>query len=377
MSQPVDWRAALQEWLKNNPKTMPPDLVELHQEFLRRFPRETIGKMALEQYTLGHDDYKNSFCYWLEWETSLLGSVRGGSSAKWGIWWSNEEKVWKHNRAFPSAQAGLNRLKEGMLALFTAVDSDAFHQLDSIGDRQLGQNRNSLRSKPLYLYFPDKFLPISNPTHLANILRAFEQEPQKGLHTRNRQLLKHLRTLPEFDGFDTLQIMRFLYTYKFQHKAVIFTNQQALQTAIQGFVRFANSTRYNREEYNYKNELLQAFNEAISIILNEDSEQTRDELVAWLKKYRDSINNLTSWQTTDNLSKYLQHVPAAQIQQNLVALLDEDGDVGERIDAFRESIETDFQTYMEQKKNITIRFDFPVPHGLGSKYACHLPCFNH
>jgi AAA domain (dynein-related subfamily)/ATPase family associated with various cellular activities (AAA) len=76
----------------------------------------------------------------------------------------------------------------------------------------LGPNRNSLRAKPLYLYFPEDFLPIANPEHLAHFLTSFGQKPTIGLHARNRQLLAFLQSQPEFAGWDPLQMGDFLYS---------------------------------------------------------------------------------------------------------------------------------------------------------------------
>jgi hypothetical protein len=63
----------------------------------------------------------------------------------------------------------------------------------------------------LYLYFPEEFLPINKPDHLRDFLRHFGEEPKEGPLACNRQLLLKLRSLPEFDGFDTRQMMQFLY----------------------------------------------------------------------------------------------------------------------------------------------------------------------
>ena len=224
MNQPLDWRLALQEWLKDNPRTMNEDEAALREEFIRRFPKEQVDEMTLRQYALGHEDYKNSFCYWLEWETGHMGSVRGGSSAKWGVWYSSDENEWRYNKAYDSPQGALETVTQGLEALYQAVEDDRFGELDEIGDKLLGKNRNSLRSKPLFLYFPEHFLPISNPTHLANILEYFDQKPKRGLHTRNRQLLEFLRSQPEFEGFDTLQASRFFYAYNLNEKRVVFEN---------------------------------------------------------------------------------------------------------------------------------------------------------
>ena len=117
MTQLHDWRIALEEWLKNNPRQMPDDLARLHREFLRRFPREHIGDLTLEEYALGHDSSKDSFCYWLEWETQQLGSVRSGSAAKWGVWWSNQAGTWAFSKAYRDAPDALQKIKDGLTAL--------------------------------------------------------------------------------------------------------------------------------------------------------------------------------------------------------------------------------------------------------------------
>jgi MoxR-like ATPase len=356
MDQSLNWRVALQEWLKSNTRTAPPKLEELHQQFLERFPKEELLEMTLEQYALGHDNSRDSFCYWLEWQTQALGSVRGGSAAKWGIWWSDSEGRWLYNQKFDSPEDALNKIKQGLQAMIEAVEQGRFSQLDSIGASQLGHNRNSLRAKPLYLYFPGEFLPIANPTHLANILRHFGIEPENGLHTRNRQLLAFLREQPEFDGFDTLQMMRFLYAYNLQQKAVLFQNQDALRTTIKYFARFANGPEYKPNEYEYKKKLLDGLNTALVQIIEGEAETAMATLRQVVKAEQWAINNLTSWQDTDNVSRYLQAVPAEQIQTHLQALLDEDGDLAERIDSFREAVETDFQTYLQQQNTIHLGF---------------------
>lgn len=56
----------------------------LKDEFLKRFPLESLREMSLEQYSnLKRED---SFCYWLEFPTKVLGSIKGGSALKFGIY---------------------------------------------------------------------------------------------------------------------------------------------------------------------------------------------------------------------------------------------------------------------------------------------------
>ena len=56
---------------------------DLWMRFLQRWPIDKLKNMTLAEYnSLGS---KDSFCFWLENLTRPLGSIRGGSSFKFGI----------------------------------------------------------------------------------------------------------------------------------------------------------------------------------------------------------------------------------------------------------------------------------------------------
>ena len=98
----TDWRNRLTDWLGKNEKTMPNDLAQLQQDFIQRFPREDLPQLTLENYAVGKPD---TFCYWIEFKTHRLGSVAGGSSSKWGIYWSKSDQTWKWNKGLNSDSA--------------------------------------------------------------------------------------------------------------------------------------------------------------------------------------------------------------------------------------------------------------------------------
>lgn len=63
------------------------DKHKLLAEFLDTWPIDRLRTMALEEYTnLNKND---SFCYWLEQRTNVLGGITGGSSFKFGIYKRN------------------------------------------------------------------------------------------------------------------------------------------------------------------------------------------------------------------------------------------------------------------------------------------------
>lgn len=94
ITQAKDWQTALQTWLQTHPKTIPDHLRQLREDFVQHFPIENLEDMTLDQYAVGKPD---SFCYWLEFKTKELGSISGGSAAKFGVWWSKSEERWRWN----------------------------------------------------------------------------------------------------------------------------------------------------------------------------------------------------------------------------------------------------------------------------------------
>ena len=62
---------------------------ELNEDFLKMFPLEELKDMTIEQYT--NLNKSDSFCYWLEFKSKLLGSVGGSNSYKFGIYRYNQK----------------------------------------------------------------------------------------------------------------------------------------------------------------------------------------------------------------------------------------------------------------------------------------------
>ncbi len=206
----VNWRDKLQTWLQHNTKTIPDDLWQLREEFVRRFPKEKLGEMTLGEYAVGKGD-NDSFSYWLEYKTKNLGRIGGGSAKKTGVWWSKSEDAWHWNHdLYRSPDEAHLRIRDGLVRLIKATEQGRLDELDKIGEEHFGQVRY-LRAKPLYLYFPTQFLPMTQLEHIAHFLKAFGVEPHGEVVERNLQLLALLRGFKEFEGFDTLQMMQFIY----------------------------------------------------------------------------------------------------------------------------------------------------------------------
>lgn len=203
----TDWRNALNAWLENHSRTMPSDLAALRQEFISRFPEERIKDLTLEQFGAGQG--QGTFCYWIEFGTQKLANISGVQANKFGLWKSRDDSKWKFDRKYSSAQDALAALKSGIVELLAAAKRQDFPALDSPVNPLYG--KNLMRGKILYLYYPDFVVPFFLKNRLKKFLAVFGELPKSDeLMAMNRQLLAVMRSQPEFAGFDTQQLMRFM-----------------------------------------------------------------------------------------------------------------------------------------------------------------------
>jgi 5-methylcytosine-specific restriction enzyme B len=203
------WKRALTKWLRTRPKTIPQELSELRAAFARRFPKEKILEMQLSDYAQGLES-KDTFCSWLEFKTAPLGRIGVGSAKNWKVYWQRKKEEWYVARSFRDEEDAIAQIREGIKDLIDHVERGEYNELDRVGVQRLGGSL-ALRCKPLYLYFPDQFLPITQPDHLRSFITVFGGTPEGEVLALNRQLLALLKGLPEFEGMDTYQMGQFLY----------------------------------------------------------------------------------------------------------------------------------------------------------------------
>lgn len=117
------------------------DLFDLYYEFQQKWPRERIEKMSLAEYTkLGG---KDSFCYWMESKLDRMGSIWGGSSAKFGIYEHNvnpkpdtrmcidDQYSW-YNKYGQDRNLAFEKVRSMILDIIDAVQSDNLEAIDAI-----------------------------------------------------------------------------------------------------------------------------------------------------------------------------------------------------------------------------------------------------
>jgi 5-methylcytosine-specific restriction protein B len=124
-------------------------------EVTTRFPLEAWPTMRVEDYALGVGN-PETFCRWMEFKTQDCGGI-GGGSAKKHLIFRRASGEWYFQKKYASLDNAWTAVRDGFVRAFDLAASDKV--LDIEGVEPLSQ-APSLSGKAVYMYFPDRTLPI-------------------------------------------------------------------------------------------------------------------------------------------------------------------------------------------------------------------------
>lgn len=184
---------------------------KLHDQFLQKFSLTTVQNMKLEDYALGGTN-KQSFGWWLEYNTIPLGSIKGGSAKKHIIYYSKKEQRWIFPSEFNSVEEAYEKLRDDMWKLVHSIDGDTYTPIE---EDNLFYRANMLKGKILYMYHSDQLLPIYQGRHLKDFLIELQVDEieLKGKDTieLNMLLKENLYQDKQMETVDPMMTMYFLY----------------------------------------------------------------------------------------------------------------------------------------------------------------------
>ncbi|MGD9905751.1 MAG: hypothetical protein AB7U83_19945 [Vicinamibacterales bacterium] len=210
---PQTLQQALQSFNRAKTAELDAEVETIRQTIVNRFPLESWGDMPLERYALGQQDHPDSFCRWMEFKSTELGSISGGSSAKTIIYKHRDKPGWHFPPSFPDEQQAWFALRESVATMLTRARAGEWDVLQDLLPFQYGP---ALWLKTLHVYFPSEILPVYSTAHLARfryrLRNIYHRTSTKlGPVALNRRLLSELRDTPELDGFGNHELARFLY----------------------------------------------------------------------------------------------------------------------------------------------------------------------
>ena len=186
---------------------------KVRSQLLELFPRSCWAEMALEEFALGHERSEDSYCRWIEFNATHLGSIKGGSAGKLIIFKRRNERGWHYPPEFSNEQAAWEAVRAGFREAFELADQGRWAEIDQIDALSRGP---ALKLKTIHLYFPDEVLPVYSAAHLRHFLhRVGEHDKAKASEPfyLNRSLLAALRTREAIADWSTKELERFLYSW--------------------------------------------------------------------------------------------------------------------------------------------------------------------
>ncbi len=184
------------------------------KEAVARFPLNHWPTMPLERYALGQKESEDTFSRWMEFRTQHLGSMRGGSARKHIIYKHKDKPGWYFDPQYRDEQEAWLRVREAFVQAFHDAGVSDWHTIDNLTPLAGGP---ALCLKALHLYFPDAILPVYSQQHIRHFLRLLEGpeagDRSLGAVRLNRALLTNVIKRPEFEGWSTQEVVRFLYSW--------------------------------------------------------------------------------------------------------------------------------------------------------------------
>src|SRR6266511_2481050 len=130
---------------------------EQRGQFLALFPKDDGPAMPLDRYALGQTEHQDNFCRWMEFVTTELGSMRGGSSYKHLIYFQAKAGDWWFDRkVYGSVDEAWQAVHKGFMDAIAFAEFGDWPAIASIAALRGGP---ALVNKALSAYFPDELLP--------------------------------------------------------------------------------------------------------------------------------------------------------------------------------------------------------------------------
>lgn len=180
---------------------------QLLKEFQEKYSKEKFKNMKLEEYALGKEE--NSYSWWLEYYSEVLGSIKGGIAKKHIIYFSRDHQEWIYPDEFSNEIEAWEKLREDFCEL-----------IDHVGDiksTNLLSKANMVKTKTIYLFYPDRFLPVYSIADMILFLQELgvdklEYDSIKNDSLKLNQFLKSkLEEIPQLKNWHPVKIMHFLY----------------------------------------------------------------------------------------------------------------------------------------------------------------------
>lgn len=160
------------------------ELKGLLDEFLDRWTIDNINNLTLHEY-VGLGD-KDTFCQWVETKTRMLGSIKGLTSIKFGIYerkdptkkpknYKNDDKYSWLQGYGDNRETAFENTKRDIIKIIQLSEVGKFEEIDNI------QLPDLFKWKVAFLYSNERLIPIYKRDVLFKIANHFGLQTNRGI----------------------------------------------------------------------------------------------------------------------------------------------------------------------------------------------------
>lgn len=120
---------ALQSWDRKSAAVRSAEAELIRQEIIKLFPIEEWPILPLERYALGQEDSSDTFCRWLEFKSTPLGSISGGSSLKHIIYKHRSKPGWYFPQEFTNEREAWEKLRADVVTMLQRARENQWQEL--------------------------------------------------------------------------------------------------------------------------------------------------------------------------------------------------------------------------------------------------------
>ena len=147
----------------------------IRQEFLKKFPKDQISTLKIEDYVYG-SKHNDTFCHYVNSKIPGYGSI-GRFHEKFCVYWSDREGGYHQQKKYSDYQSAFTSTKNTITSLLengNQLENDKdWKKMDDIFESSEKNIRADVKSKILAVYFPKTFLNIHTLENMETILKYF------------------------------------------------------------------------------------------------------------------------------------------------------------------------------------------------------------
>lgn len=177
-------------------------------EFVKAFPLKELPKLTIARYVIGTK--KPTFCAFVEPKTHLWANILAATALKFGVYYGHTNHD-PHDRYRFARKYGASPKEAFGTVKRALLDLIAAGRLRRFGDIDENVLSPLFKAKILSLYFPDKYLNVCSPDHVAEMVTGLELPPMNFVSQRQAQLLEAARNDPIMKNWSNPKVTTFLY----------------------------------------------------------------------------------------------------------------------------------------------------------------------